>query len=154
MVSNAAASAEFVKRMREGGDNSALYPVSVTDAQQLMQRIGEQNARGLAVAQVMPNPALAGTGLVKELGRLVQASGDKEAKVTFTSVEGYLMAKTLVEGLRRAGRNPTRASLIAALESVREWDAGGVTVDFRGPRHEGVRLVELSMLGRGGRLFQ
>jgi ABC-type branched-subunit amino acid transport system substrate-binding protein len=153
MISNTAASAEFVKRMREAGDNCALYAVSVTDLHQVMERIGEKTARGLAVAQVMPNPARGSVPLVKELGQLVAQSGDPEARVTFTSVEGYLMAKTLVEGLRRAGKAPTRLSLHRALSGVQDWDAGGLTVSFTGGALEGVRHVELSMLGKGG-LYQ
>jgi hypothetical protein len=102
----------------------------------------------------MPNPAIRSVRLVKELALLAEQSGDAEARVSFTSIEGYLMAKTLVEGLRRAGRAPTRASLQRALESVRDWDCGGLTVNFANPGRQGVRYVELSLLGAKGRLYQ
>ena len=154
MVSNTAASAEFVKQMRGAGNYAALYAVSVTDGNQLMDKIGEKYARGLAVAQVMPNPALSSVRLVKELSRLVEQSGNKEARVTFTSVEGYLMAKVLVEGLKRAGRTPTRESLARGLESLTGWDSGGLTVKFGSGVRDGVSYVDLTMVGRGGKLYQ
>jgi hypothetical protein len=39
---------------------------------------------------------------------------------TFTEV-GVGAGEVLVEGLRRAGKNPTRASLIKGLETLRKW---------------------------------
>ncbi|OPZ62318.1 MAG: Leucine-, isoleucine-, valine-, threonine-, and alanine-binding protein precursor [Firmicutes bacterium ADurb.Bin506] len=49
---------------------------------------------------------------------------------------GFIAAEVFTEGLRRAGKDPTRDSLIAALESMRDWDgimAKGITYtpDFR-----------------------
>lgn len=40
------------------------------------------------------------------------------------SLEGFIEAKILVEALRRAGRDLTRAKLRAAIESIRDWDVG------------------------------
>lgn len=40
---------------------------------------------------------------------------------TFTSV-GFGGAQVLVEGLKRAGRNPTRAGLIQAMQTFRKWN--------------------------------
>ncbi len=42
------------------------------------------------------------------------------------SLYGYAYGRLIVEGLRRAGRDLTRESLINALESMRAVDAGGV----------------------------
>jgi hypothetical protein len=41
--------------------------------------------------------------------------------------------KVMVEGLRRAGPRPTREKLIAALESMRRLDLGGIDVTY-GPQ--------------------
>ncbi len=42
------------------------------------------------------------------------------------SLYGYVFGKLVVEGLRRAGRDLTRESLIDALESIRGWESGEV----------------------------
>jgi branched-chain amino acid transport system substrate-binding protein len=42
------------------------------------------------------------------------------------SLYGYVYGKLIVEGLTRAGRDLTRERLVEALESLREWDAGGI----------------------------
>ncbi len=42
------------------------------------------------------------------------------------SLYGYVYGRLVVEGLRRAGRDLTRERLVDALESLRDWDAGGI----------------------------
>ena len=41
------------------------------------------------------------------------------------SLYGYVYGRLVVEGLQRAGRDLTRERLVDALESIRDWDAGG-----------------------------
>lgn len=41
------------------------------------------------------------------------------------SLYGYVYGRLVVEGLKRAGRDLTRERLVDALESIRNWDAGG-----------------------------
>lgn len=42
------------------------------------------------------------------------------------SLYGYAFGRLILAGLRRAGARPTRESLIDGLESLRDWDCGGV----------------------------
>lgn len=53
------------------------------------------------------------------------------------SLYGYVYGRLVVEGLRRAGRDLTRERLVEALESIRDWDAGGVmpAVSFSSSDH-------------------
>lgn len=41
------------------------------------------------------------------------------------SLYGYVYGRLIVEGLRRAGPDLTRDTYVRALESIRDWDAGG-----------------------------
>ncbi len=60
---------------------------------------------------------------------------------------GYVTAKVLVEGLERAGKNPTRKRLIKGLETLKNWDSGGFppitynSIDHAG--NESVILVQI-----------
>jgi hypothetical protein len=45
----------------------------------------------------------------------------------------------------------TRAKLIAALETMTNWDAGGFRVSFTPTNHNGSHSVEMTMIGTGGR---
>jgi ABC-type branched-subunit amino acid transport system substrate-binding protein len=47
-----------------------------------------------------------------------------EAQPSFVSLEGYVDAMVLVEGLKRAGKDLTREKLIDAIESIRDLDMG------------------------------
>jgi ABC-type branched-subunit amino acid transport system substrate-binding protein len=77
--------------------------------------------------------------------RRSNASGE----FSYGGLEGYLTAKALVMGLRAAGRDPTRASLVRALEAA-SFDLGGVKVSYGPGEHQGSRFVDLSMVGRDG----
>ncbi len=49
-----------------------------------------------------------------------------EKRVNRYSLYGYVFGKLLVEGLERAGPELTRERFIDAMESIRDWDSGGV----------------------------
>lgn len=42
------------------------------------------------------------------------------------SLYGYVMGRLVVEGLERAGRDLTRDTFIDAMESIKDWDSGGI----------------------------
>lgn len=42
------------------------------------------------------------------------------------SLYGYAFGSLVVEGLERAGRNLTREGFVDAMESIRDWDSGGI----------------------------
>lgn len=61
---------------------------------------------------------------------------------SFIGLEGFINAKVIVEGLRRAGPNPTRLGFRQALESLRNFDLGiGFPLTFGAERHQGLDNV-------------
>ena len=72
------------------------------------------------------------------------------AKASFASLEGYIAANVFVEGLKKAGKVPTRDSFIAALDKLGTLDLRGYRVKFSPENHNGSSLVELTVLGAGG----
>ena len=66
---------------------------------------------------------------------IYQATYPKEMPSAFAAA-GFIAGEVFCEGLKRAGKNPTREGLIAAMESLRDWDgimAKGIsyTPEFR-----------------------
>jgi len=53
------------------------------------------------------------------------------------SLYGYVFGKIVVEGLERAGRELTRVRFLDAMESIRDWDSGGIlpAVSFSAEDH-------------------
>ena len=63
---------------------------------------------------------------------------------------GFATAQLLVEGLERAGRNPTRKSLVRGLETFKNWDVGSFPpITFNRNDHAGVDKVQLVQMQNG-----
>jgi ABC-type branched-subunit amino acid transport system substrate-binding protein len=74
--------------------------------------------------------------------------------VTPAMIEGYAGAKVLVEGLKRAGPNPTRQKLRDALEGMHNVDIGGLEVNFGPADHTGLDFADLSIIGPDGKFMR
>lgn len=71
---------------------------------------------------------------------------------TFVSLEGFVDAMVLVEGLKRAGKDPTREKLIAALESIDNKDIGlgpKLTLHYSPTRHKGFDQIYTTVVRDG-----
>jgi len=140
----------FIREARKAGFGGTFYNVSFVGTQALADELGRA-AMGVVVSQVMPFPFSLTTPLSREYLAAVQRAGG-DTQPNYSSMEGYVAAKLFVEGLRRAGRNPSRDSLIAGLETVQNLDLGGFNVGYNGHNHVGSRFVDLSMLTDDGRV--
>ena len=61
-------------------------------------------------------------------------------------MEGYIAAKTLVEGLKKAGPVLAREKLITSLESMGTLDIGGIEQSYSISSHNGSSLVKLTVI--------
>ena len=73
-------------------------------------------------------------------------------RANYLSLEGYIAAKVLLEGLHRAGNRVTRESLVTALESIADWNMGGFKVTYSRSDHVASNRVEVSVLTGDGRV--
>ena len=62
-------------------------------------------------------------------------------KLNRYSLYGYAFGQMVIEGLRRAGPNPSRESFVGAMETIRNWDSGGILppVTFSKANHHAQR---------------
>lgn len=153
MVSVNKSTAAFMKQYRESGGGAQLYNISVVDPAELVKLAGLKNAHGLGISQVVPYPFMANLPVVREYQALLKKYAPKE-QVNYTSFEEFVGAKVLVEALRRAGPNPTRARVVKALESMGSFDTGGITVGFSPSNRVGSRYVEVTVIGSTGKLLK
>lgn len=150
VVSSAKNTIELIKAIRAQGSKIQIMTLSNNSSQSFVNELGHDGV-GVIVSQVTPAPHLVTSTLGQEFKIAAKASG---ATVSYAAMEGYVNAKVLVEGLRRASRKPTRESLIAALESMHRVDLGGVLITYGSTDHSGSEFVELSMIGRDGRFVR
>ncbi|MBC7599736.1 MAG: ABC transporter substrate-binding protein [Polaromonas sp.] len=153
MISVNKSTAAFVKLYRESGGGAQLYNISVVDPAELVKLAGLKNAHGLGISQVVPYPFMPNTPVVREYQALLKKYAPKEV-VNYTSFEEFIGAKVLVEALRRAGPNPTRAKVVKALEGMNSYDTGGVTVNYSPSNRIGSRYVEVTVIGSTGKLLK
>ena len=142
--------AAFIREARKTGYGGTFYNVSFVGTQALADELGRAG-RGIIVSQVMPFPFGTTTPIAREYLEAVRKGG-ADAQPNYSSIEGYIAAKVLTEGLRRAGKSPTREALVIALESIQNVSFGGFNIDF-GPRdHVASNFVDLSMLTEDGKV--
>lgn len=153
MVSVNKSTAAFIKLYRESGGGAQLYNISVVDPAELVKLAGLKNAHGLGISQVVPYPYMASLPVVREYQKLLKKYAPEEA-VNYTSFEEFVGAKVLVEALRRAGPSPTRAKVVKALESMNNYDTGGVVVSYSHGNRIGSHYVEVTVIGGTGKLLK
>lgn len=143
----------LIRDMRASGLGTPLYTISVglADAKASAARLNGA-LRGVITASIVPSPTLERYGIVKEYRKALGASAGSGDN--YTVLEGYIVARTFVEGLRRAGRNLTRENFIAALEGVGSLDLGDFRVDYGPKNHNGSNFVELEMYTATGSLIR
>ena len=145
--------ASFVRQYRAAGGGGQLFNISVVDPAELVKLGGLHNVRGLGITQVVPYPYQAKLPVVREFHAALQKHAPGQS-VNYTNFEEYLGCKVLVEALRRAGPQPSRAKVVAALESLDKLDLGGITVGYGPKQRVGSRYVEVTVIGSDGKLLK
>ncbi|MGA2548933.1 MAG: ABC transporter substrate-binding protein [Burkholderiaceae bacterium] len=138
--------AALIRELKAHGYNGQFYNVSFVGSQALANILSDQGP-GVVISQVVPFPWKPTLPIVREFQKAMQAAGKGES-IDYSSLEGYIAARTFTEGLRRAGPNLTREGLVSALETITpaNFDGGGFDVNFNPHSHSGSRFVELTMI--------
>jgi ABC-type branched-subunit amino acid transport system substrate-binding protein len=133
-----------VAALRGAGSNAKIATMSNNASTAFIKMLGP-NARGVIVAQVFPNEKDYMNRFVGEAWRLAERN-----KVTLTPgmLEGYASAKVAVQALRAAGANPTRASLLRALNSMDRFDMGNLALGYSPTDHTGLDHTDLSIISK------
>jgi ABC-type branched-subunit amino acid transport system substrate-binding protein len=143
--------AAFIREARKAGYGGSFYNVSFVGTKALADELGA-DARGVVVSQVMPypySPVTLVSGEYLAAGKAVE--GEKFAP-NYSSMEGFVAAKTFAEALKRITGTANAETLIASLESLREHNLGGFFVDFNIGKHMGSRFVDLTILTGDGKV--
>jgi ABC-type branched-subunit amino acid transport system substrate-binding protein len=121
--------------------------LSNNSSESFIRELGSARS-GIILGQITPPPDLVST----RLGQEFEAAAKKtHATASYAAMEGFVSAKVLVEGLRRAGSNLTRDRFLHALESIRHEDLGGLMITYTAQNHTGSEFVEFTMIGKDGR---
>lgn len=141
--------AAFVKGMKAANQNPMLMTLSPVGAEQLVRELGN-DARGIGISQVMPYPWNDTVPLVRDYQRLL----GKQSGYSYYGIEGYIMARVMVDAMRKAGKDLSREKLISTLEGMNGQDFGGYRLNYGPDSRTGSRFVELTVIGPGGKILK
>jgi len=154
VIAAGAGAFNFVKRFRQTPSGDAqLYALSPADSFGFVKVAGLENARGVVISQAIPYPQNSSLAVVREYQRAMKKlAADKP--LSFYSLEGFMGAKITAEALKRAGPAPTREKVIAALNTMKDYDLGDFSVSYSPDRRIGSRTVDLTIIGKNGSLYR
>ncbi|MFO7749007.1 MAG: ABC transporter substrate-binding protein [Desulfobacteraceae bacterium] len=145
--------ARFIQLAEQKGFSPLFYNVSFVGSEELARRLGNTDQKVL-VTQVVPPPAPdvnqnRNTQGVQQYTRLMQRYYPG-SRPNVAGLEGYINARVLVEGLKRAGRDLTRTKFINAIESIKSLDLGiSNRISFGRRDHQGLDRVYFTRIENG-----
>ncbi len=143
--------APILKQSHAKGWKPLFLTVSFVGTDELISQAGS-DAEGIVITQVVPPYYLTDLKTVA-LYRRTLSKYTPGAQPNFVSLEGFVDAMVMVEGLKRAGKELTREGLIRAIESIHEMDLGlgpQLKLDYSAKDHKGFDHV-IPTVVRGGR---
>lgn len=151
MITAGKPTVDFIKAYNRVRKGMRFYTLSVMGTQSTLRALGADGV-GVVVTSVVPFPWSATHAAAREYRSVMALAG--HSNLSFLGFESYLNARLVVEGLRRAGKDLTRARFIAALESMKKVDLGGFDVGFSPESHQGSRFVDLTIIGPGEKFIK
>ena len=142
--------APIVKHAHAAGWKPLFLTVSFVGTEELITEAGD-DADGMVVTQVVPPYYLTDLKTVALYRRSLMQYAPLE-RPSFVSLEGFVDAMALVEGLKRAGKELTREGLIRGIESVHQLDVGlgpQLKLDYSAKDHKGFDHVIPSVIRSG-----
>ncbi|MGZ5097021.1 MAG: ABC transporter substrate-binding protein, partial [Usitatibacter sp.] len=144
MISAYKSCAAFIKDVKKAGASPTFWNVSFVGSKALAKEL-DKEGRGVQISQVMPFPWDSSVPVVKEYRKLLE---EAKGEPGYGTLEGFIAAKVMVEGLKRAGKKIDRDSFIRAMESMNEFDTGGFKVSYGPENHNGSRFVDLTIISK------
>jgi serine/threonine protein kinase/ABC-type branched-subunit amino acid transport system substrate-binding protein len=153
MVGTYKPTARFIQRLRDKGRAPVFASVSFVGSEALAEELkamGPHYAEGVIVSQVVPHPESQSSLVIKY--RQALAKYFPEQQPSFGSLEGFIAASLLVEGLRRNTGAPTHDALVDSLESIQNLDLGtGAQLSYGPSRHQASSKVWGTILDRSAK---
>jgi ABC-type branched-subunit amino acid transport system substrate-binding protein len=156
MVASYRAAAKFIEKTHDLIPNLIYTNTSFTGSTQLaneLMLLGQRFAPGVIVTQVLPNVGGNSSEVLQYKDALAKYFPN-EADPDYVSFEGYVVAKVLIEALKKAGPDFDTETLTSTLEEMRDIDFGlGTRLNFTRADHQASHQVWGTVLDSNG-LYQ
>jgi branched-chain amino acid transport system substrate-binding protein len=151
MVGTYGACGKFIIEGKKSGFNPVYMNVSFVGPDKLAELAGKYG-EGEVVTNVVPPFSGTSAPVYPAVQEYIEAMktffpGNRPSIV---GLEGFLATKVFVEGIKRAGKHPTRESFIAAVEGIKDLDIGaGNRISFSEDNHQGSQKVYPTVIKNG-----
>jgi branched-chain amino acid transport system substrate-binding protein len=142
--------AQPLNHTRRTAQGANVFGFSTVDHKTL-QEIGKADAIGMIISQAMPAPEKTIHPFQREHRSLMKTYRDEPPSLH--TLEGYVVARLLVNAFESIDGDPTPARVSAALRTVRDIEFGPMSVSTRVPGNS-VRFVNLSAVSKRGELIE
>lgn len=141
----------FLEAYRSQVDGWPLYTTSQGNQTSVRQALRKAGA-SLGITQVFPPFWDRTVPVVREYQDAMKRLGRTE--FSYHSLEGYIAASVLANGIRNARLPLTRQGIVAALENLGRIDLGGFIVNFSPRSHAGANYIDLVLLRSDGQYIR
>ena len=142
----------LITQARKNGLRTQFYNLAAQANNTVLQGLGEHTGN-VVFSTLVPSPWRSAIPLSKEYQKIAGAATD-QPRYSYLGMEVFINARTLVEGLRKAGRNVQRESLIAALETLEQRQYGPMALRFGPRQREASSYVGLAMINQRGQFIE
>ncbi|MGJ7537420.1 MULTISPECIES: ABC transporter substrate-binding protein [unclassified Variovorax] len=140
---------EVMKAAWAAGGRQMYYGMSIVPGDVTAKLVGDKTS-GLAISQIVPYPWSEVDATAREFRQLAERA---KVDMGYLAYEGYVNALVMLEGLRRTGRELTRAKLHATLKAMK-LRIGGMEIDFTGASNTGSRFIEMVRVTKEGKFIR
>src|SRR6266436_1710600 len=148
MISPYKPAAEFIKLAKQIKFDPTFVNISFVGSDALAKELGPAGA-GVVITQVVPFPKDAAIPVVGRYQASLKASVP-DAQPGFVSLEGYLVGRAIIAALEKVNGEPTRKSLVEAVQKVGTFDLGGFKLAYGDASNRGSDHVFLTVIQADG----
>ena len=152
LVASPTATIGLITQARKEQLTTQFYNLAAQANPKVVSGLGQYTS-GVVFTTLVPSPWKEGIGVVRDYQRVYGAATGKQ-DYSYLGMEVFINARTLVDGLRKAGRNVTRETLVGALESMGDKVYGPMSVRFKPGSHDGSSYVGLAIINKQGRFVE
>lgn len=138
------------ERFGQGMSGMAVYSLGQVDPVSLGHEVGDDDAWGVMLSQVMPMPGTVALEVVRQFDTDRRRFAPTAA-ASYSVLEGYICGRVTLEVIRRANAF-TREAVLASAEQSGQLDVGGFRVLYGVQQRRSVNPIELTMIDRNGGL--
>jgi branched-chain amino acid transport system substrate-binding protein len=143
--------ADAITQLRRSGVTQQIFALSYVPPGLIAKLAGDEGARGVGIAQTYPNAMGSTLPLQREFATAMKAIDPALTQYSAFHLGGYIVARVLVEGLRRSGGDYRPEALARGLRAAGNMDFAGFRADFS-KGNVGSQFVDIGVVTTGGRL--